>query len=145
MATEAKVESNSKTFVEPADQTMVESPDTWPQRLWHPLAGLNRSTQFILLAALILGLSMAFVGSLVSQQIRLAAAHSAGEGAAIYMEAYLDEYVQELASASTLKAESVQAIDNLMKGAAGTAMQCANIMMGWDETLGLEFPGLHPI
>ncbi len=37
------------------------------------------------------------------------------------------------------------AIDNLMKGAAGSAMQCANIMMGWDERLGLEFPGLHPI
>lgn len=37
------------------------------------------------------------------------------------------------------------AIDNLMKGAAGTAMQCANIMMGWDERLGLDFPGLHPI
>ena len=37
------------------------------------------------------------------------------------------------------------AIDNLMKGAAGTAMQCLNVMMGWDETLGLEFPGLHPI
>ncbi|MDZ4193110.1 MAG: ATP-binding protein [Pseudomonas sp.] len=115
MATEAKVESNSKTFVEPANQTMVESPGTWSQRLRHLLAGLNRSTQFILLAALIMGLSMAFVGSLVSQQIRLAAAHSAGEGAAIYMEAYLDEYVQELATASTLKPESVQAIDDLMK------------------------------
>jgi N-acetyl-gamma-glutamyl-phosphate/LysW-gamma-L-alpha-aminoadipyl-6-phosphate reductase len=37
------------------------------------------------------------------------------------------------------------ALDNLMKGAAGTALQCANIMMGWDERLGLEFPGLHPI
>lgn len=37
------------------------------------------------------------------------------------------------------------AIDNLMKGAAGTALQCANLMMGWGETLGLEFPGLHPI
>lgn len=37
------------------------------------------------------------------------------------------------------------AIDNLMKGAAGTALQCANLMMGWDETLGLGFPGLHPI
>ncbi len=37
------------------------------------------------------------------------------------------------------------AIDNLMKGAAGTALQCANVMMGWEETLGLEFPGLHPI
>jgi [amino group carrier protein]-6-phospho-L-2-aminoadipate/5-phospho-L-glutamate reductase len=37
------------------------------------------------------------------------------------------------------------AIDNLMKGAAGTALQCANLMCGWDETTGLEFTGLHPI
>ena len=37
------------------------------------------------------------------------------------------------------------AIDNLMKGAAGTAVQCMNLMMGWDETTGLGFPGLHPI
>ena len=37
------------------------------------------------------------------------------------------------------------AIDNLMKGAAGTAVQCLNLMMGWDETLGLSFPGLHPV
>jgi LysW-gamma-L-alpha-aminoadipyl-6-phosphate/LysW-L-glutamyl-5-phosphate reductase len=37
------------------------------------------------------------------------------------------------------------AIDNLMKGAAGTAVQCLNLMMGWDETAGLQFPGLHPI
>jgi len=37
------------------------------------------------------------------------------------------------------------AIDNLMKGASGTAVQCMNLMMGWDETLGLEFMGLHPI
>jgi N-acetyl-gamma-glutamyl-phosphate/LysW-gamma-L-alpha-aminoadipyl-6-phosphate reductase len=36
------------------------------------------------------------------------------------------------------------AIDNLMKGAAGSAVQCLNLMMGWEETLGLEFPGLHP-
>ncbi len=37
------------------------------------------------------------------------------------------------------------AIDNLMKGAAGTAVQCVNLMQGWDETAGLGFPGLHPI
>jgi N-acetyl-gamma-glutamyl-phosphate/LysW-gamma-L-alpha-aminoadipyl-6-phosphate reductase len=37
------------------------------------------------------------------------------------------------------------AIDNLMKGASGTAVQCMNLMMGWEETLGLEFMGLHPI
>ncbi len=37
------------------------------------------------------------------------------------------------------------ALDNLMKGAAGTAVQCMNLMMGWPETAGLEFPGLHPL
>lgn len=37
------------------------------------------------------------------------------------------------------------AIDNLMKGASGSAVQTMNVMMGWDETAGLTFPGLHPI
>ncbi|MBM4461151.1 MAG: N-acetyl-gamma-glutamyl-phosphate reductase [Chloroflexi bacterium] len=37
------------------------------------------------------------------------------------------------------------AIDNLGKGAAGSAVQCMNLMLGWDETLGLEFGGLHPV
>jgi N-acetyl-gamma-glutamyl-phosphate/LysW-gamma-L-alpha-aminoadipyl-6-phosphate reductase len=37
------------------------------------------------------------------------------------------------------------AIDNLMKGAAGSAVQSMNLMLGLDETAGLEFPGLHPI
>lgn len=40
---------------------------------------------------------------------------------------------------------SICAIDNLMKGTAGSAVQCLNLMMGWDEALGLGFPGLHPI
>lgn len=37
------------------------------------------------------------------------------------------------------------AIDNLMKGAAGQAVQNLNIMFGFEETTGLEFPGLHPL
>lgn len=40
---------------------------------------------------------------------------------------------------------SMCAIDNLMKGASGSAVQCMNLMLGFDETLGLEFPGLHPV
>ena len=40
---------------------------------------------------------------------------------------------------------SICAIDNLMKGASGTAVQCMNLMLGFDETLGLSFPGLHPV
>jgi LysW-gamma-L-alpha-aminoadipyl-6-phosphate/LysW-L-glutamyl-5-phosphate reductase len=40
---------------------------------------------------------------------------------------------------------SLCAIDNLMKGAAGSALQSLNLAMGWDETAGLGFAGLHPI
>lgn len=40
---------------------------------------------------------------------------------------------------------AICAIDNLMKGAAGSAVQSMNLMLGWDETMGLQFPGLHPI
>ncbi len=36
------------------------------------------------------------------------------------------------------------AIDNLMKGAAGSAVQSMNLALGFDERAGLEFPGLHP-
>ncbi len=39
---------------------------------------------------------------------------------------------------------AICAIDNLMKGAAGTAVQCLNLMMGWEETTALGFAGLHP-
>jgi len=39
----------------------------------------------------------------------------------------------------------LSAVDNLMKGAAGTAVQDMNIMCGWDEKEGLWDSGLHPV
>ncbi len=39
----------------------------------------------------------------------------------------------------------IAAIDNLMKGAAGSAVQSMNVMYGFSERVGLEFPGLHPV
>jgi N-acetyl-gamma-glutamyl-phosphate reductase len=38
----------------------------------------------------------------------------------------------------------VTAIDNLVKGAAGQAIQNMNLMMGFEESLGLTAPGLFP-
>jgi N-acetyl-gamma-glutamyl-phosphate/LysW-gamma-L-alpha-aminoadipyl-6-phosphate reductase len=46
---------------------------------------------------------------------------------------------------SSRRVVAMGAIDNLMKGAAGTAVQCMNLMLGWPETTGLTFLGLHPI
>ena len=40
---------------------------------------------------------------------------------------------------------AVAALDNLMKGAAGSAVQSMNLMSGYPETMGLDFMGLHPI
>jgi N-acetyl-gamma-glutamyl-phosphate reductase len=38
----------------------------------------------------------------------------------------------------------VSAIDNLGKGAAGQAVQCANLMLGLPETAGLTANGVAP-
>ena len=38
----------------------------------------------------------------------------------------------------------VVAIDNLLKGAAGQAVQCANLMLGLEETAGLPMAGWMP-
>jgi N-acetyl-gamma-glutamyl-phosphate/LysW-gamma-L-alpha-aminoadipyl-6-phosphate reductase len=37
------------------------------------------------------------------------------------------------------------ALDNLVKGAAGNGVQAMNVALGLPETMGLEFPGLHPV
>jgi N-acetyl-gamma-glutamyl-phosphate/LysW-gamma-L-alpha-aminoadipyl-6-phosphate reductase len=39
---------------------------------------------------------------------------------------------------------AMSALDNLMKGAAGQAVQALNVRCGWDERLGLDFAGLYP-
>ena len=39
---------------------------------------------------------------------------------------------------------AISAIDNLVKGAAGQAVQCLNLMRGWDERLGLTAAPLFP-
>lgn len=38
----------------------------------------------------------------------------------------------------------IAALDNLGKGAAGSAVQCMNLMLGLGETCGLLFPGIYP-
>jgi N-acetyl-gamma-glutamyl-phosphate reductase len=46
--------------------------------------------------------------------------------------------------ARTSRVIVMAAIDNLVKGAAGQAVQCLNVMRGWDETAGLDAVGVFP-
>ncbi len=39
---------------------------------------------------------------------------------------------------------AIAALDNLTKGAAGQAIQCANLALGLPETAGLPWVGLYP-
>ncbi|MFL6161524.1 MAG: N-acetyl-gamma-glutamyl-phosphate reductase [Jatrophihabitantaceae bacterium] len=40
---------------------------------------------------------------------------------------------------------AIAALDNLVKGGAGNALQCLNIRFGLPERTGLDFIGLHPV
>lgn len=47
--------------------------------------------------------------------------------------------------ADTGRIVTLCAIDNLVKGAAGSAVQAMNVALRAPERTGLEFPGLHPV
>jgi N-acetyl-gamma-glutamyl-phosphate reductase len=52
--------------------------------------------------------------------------------------------LQAVADGHCGRAVVVSAIDNLGKGAAGQAVQCANLLLGLDETAGLTAAGVAP-
>jgi N-acetyl-gamma-glutamyl-phosphate reductase len=54
--------------------------------------------------------------------------------------AYVHPYVEERSGRLIV----ISAIDNLVKGAAGQAIQCANVMYGLEETAGLPLEGVYP-
>jgi N-acetyl-gamma-glutamyl-phosphate reductase len=53
-------------------------------------------------------------------------------------------HLQVIADPRTRRVLALSAIDNLVKGASGQAIQCLNILSGWPETLGLSAAPLFP-
>jgi signal transduction histidine kinase len=122
MANDSKAHPETETFVaEPSE--IPDGTIPGPDRRRNPMRSrlivqarkLSRSTQFVIAAALILGLTMFFVGELVSERIERAAVQSAAEAGAHYMEAFLEPYVQELSRENVLSTESVKSLDRLME------------------------------
>lgn len=120
MAKESKVESNSPTMVPEGASTMDESTvatkvaSGW-RGTWRRWAGrLSHSTQFIIAATVILGLTMVFVGDLVSERVKSAALQSAAEAGALYMQTFLEPYVPEMSDHTEISAPSTEALDRLL-------------------------------
>lgn len=61
---------------------------------------------------------------------------------AVYGSNYCDVGLK--VDARTKRVVVVSALDNLVKGASGAALQNLNLIAGFDETTGLDFPGLMP-
>ena len=53
-------------------------------------------------------------------------------------------HITARADARTGWVMAIAALDNLVKGASGQAVQCANLALGIDETAGLSSAGLYP-
>jgi N-acetyl-gamma-glutamyl-phosphate reductase len=105
-------------------------------------------------------------GILATSYLRLAPSVSAKDVAACFMHEYAAEpFVRMAASADDVSLKSVvgtnlcqigfavqgnrlvviSSIDNLLKGAAGQAVQNLNLLFGWPETAGLDtLRGSHP-
>lgn len=122
MPTDAKVEPNQPTLDQDDDPTLVgeePGPKSGSQLsgwalLRHQVRHLKRSTQFVIAASLILGLTMSLVGNLVSQRIERSAVQSAAQAGALYMESFLEPFVQDLATNREIPPESAAAIDRLI-------------------------------
>ena len=84
------------------------------QRVCASLRRLSRSSQFVIAASIIIGLTMTFVGNLVSKTIERSAVQAAADAGALYMTTFLEPYVQELTTTGSLSVQTAQAIDHLM-------------------------------
>ena len=61
---------------------------------------------------------------------------------AVYGSNYCDVGLE--VDARTKRVVVMSALDNLVKGASGAALQNMNLIAGFEETAGLDFPGLMP-
>ena len=126
MANAAKVEAKNQTaiaqetaaLVEPAPNSEEVRDGGWRTRIGAQARNLSHSTQFVIAAAVILGLTMFFVGNLVSERIERAAVNAAAEAGAQYMTTFLEPYVQEMSRDDKLSAQSVQALERLTQSSA---------------------------
>ena len=118
MAKNAEADSKNATFIAPETDLANPAPDAtqsaiWRTRISAQARNLSHSTQFVIAAAVILGLTMFSVGNLVSESIESAAVNSAAAAGAQYMDTFLEPYVQELSRDNSLSAASIESLDRL--------------------------------
>lgn len=101
----------SVTYV-PGDEAATGR-GSWAIRFWH---SLDLTTQFLLVATLIIGGSMAILGEWLSSQIAANQLRSRAESGALYMEGFLAGHIEEGPDGPRVSAERQQQLDRLLIG-----------------------------
>jgi signal transduction histidine kinase len=76
---------------------------------------LSLATQFTIVAAIVVGITMAVLGRWVAARIESGVITNTAASAALYMDRFVEPYVQELANGGTLSPASQNALDELAK------------------------------
>ncbi|NJM34153.1 MAG: hypothetical protein HC850_04915 [Rhodomicrobium sp.] len=78
---------------------------------------LSLVSQFTIVATIVIGIIMAILGSWVSDRIEESVIRNTASSAALYMDRFVEPYVQDLAKADTLTPQSKAALSDLVKTA----------------------------
>lgn len=74
--------------------------------------------------------------------VRVLEPGATGQNSAVRGSNFCDLWIH--VDARTRRLVVISHIDNLVKGQAGSALQNMNVMLGLDETIGLDRPGIYP-
>ncbi len=101
----------SGTYVR--DDETTDSQGTWGLRFWH---SLDLTTQFLIVATLIVCGSMAILGEWLSSQIAANQLRSRAESGALYMEGFLAGHIDEGPEGPRVSDERQRELDRLLIG-----------------------------
>jgi hypothetical protein len=101
----------SVTYV--PDDEPADSQGSWALRFWH---SLDLTTQFLVVATLIVCGSMAILGEWLSSQIAASQLRSRAESGALYMEGFLAGHIDEGPDGPRVSAERQKELDRLLIG-----------------------------
>lgn len=75
---------------------------------------MSLSVRFLAVAAPVVLVAMILLGNWASERIERSATRSAAEAGAIFLQAFLEPFIQDLPSASTLSADTEQRLDRIL-------------------------------
>jgi signal transduction histidine kinase len=85
-------------------------------RVQHAWTGTSLSEQFLLAAAVVVGLAMLILGNWASDRIQSSATRGAAEAGAIFLQAFLQPYVQDLPASGALPPEVEKRLHGVLAG-----------------------------